>query len=88
MLKFHSSHWLKLQSSDWRANLVEVFFLQINFPPMRALQFITDHVIFKLRYDQIYQMKTTQETYECVMEIMKRFDDGDIVCDTCKPACQ
>ena len=29
-----------------------------------------------------------QETYECVMEIMNRFDDGDIVCDTCKPACQ
>jgi len=26
---------------------------------MRALQFITDHVIFKLPYDQIYQMKTT-----------------------------
>merc|ERR1711971_261282 len=28
-----------------------------------------------------------QETYECVMEIMNRFDDGDIVCGTCKPAC-
>ena len=26
---------------------------------MRALQFITDDVIFKLRYNQIYQMKTT-----------------------------
>ena len=26
---------------------------------MRALQFITDHVIFKLCYNQIYQMKTT-----------------------------
>ena len=26
---------------------------------MRALEFITGHVIFKLRYDQIYQMKTT-----------------------------
>ena len=25
---------------------------------MRALQFITDHVIFKLRYNKIYQMKT------------------------------
>ena len=25
---------------------------------MRALQFITDHVIFKLGYNQIYQMKT------------------------------
>ena len=37
----------------------EGFYLQINFPPMRALQFITDHVIFKFRYNQIYQMKTT-----------------------------
>ena len=35
------------------------FFLQINFPPMRALKFITGHVIFKLRYNQIYQLKTT-----------------------------
>ena len=52
-LNFNASHWLKLQSSDWRANLVKDFFLQINFPPMRALEFITGHVIFKLRYDQI-----------------------------------
>ena len=26
---------------------------------MGALEFITGHVISKLRYDQIYQMKTT-----------------------------
>ena len=26
---------------------------------MRAIQFITDHVIFKLHYDKIYQIKTT-----------------------------
>ena len=26
---------------------------------MRALEFLTGHVIFKLRYDQIYQLKTT-----------------------------
>ena len=26
---------------------------------MRALQFVTDDVIFKLPYNQIYQMKTT-----------------------------
>ena len=31
----------------------------MNFPPMKALEFITGHVIFKLRYNQIYQMKTT-----------------------------
>ena len=26
---------------------------------MRALEFVTGHVIFKLRYNQIYQLKTT-----------------------------
>ena len=26
---------------------------------MRALEFITGHVIFKLRYNQIYKLKTT-----------------------------
>ena len=51
--KFKSSHWLKLQHSDWRANLVKDFFLQMNFPPMRALEFIRDHMTFKLRYKQI-----------------------------------
>ena len=35
--KFNSSHWLKLQHSDWKANLVKDFFWQINFPPMRAV---------------------------------------------------
>ena len=34
------------------------FFLQINFPPMRAIEFIRDHVTFKLPYDFSYQMKT------------------------------
>ena len=51
--KFKSSHWLKLQHSDWRANLVKDFFLQMNFPPMGALGFIRDHMTFKLRYNQI-----------------------------------
>ena len=26
---------------------------------MRDLEFLTDHVIFKLRFNQIYQLKTT-----------------------------
>ena len=56
--KFKCSHWLKLQHSDWRANLVKDIFLQINFPPMRALEFIRDHVTFKLPYDFTYHMKT------------------------------
>ena len=54
---------LKLQHSDWRANLAKDFFLQINFPPMRALEFITGHVIFKLCYNQIYQLKTTNKDF-------------------------
>ena len=28
---------------------------------MRELEFLTGHVTFKLRYNQIYQMKTTLE---------------------------
>ena len=51
--KFKSSHWLKLQHSYWRANLVKDIFLQINFPLMRALEFIRDHGTFKLWYNQI-----------------------------------
>ena len=53
LYKFKSSHWLKLQHSGWRANLVKDFFLQMNFPPMGALEFIRNHMIFKLRYNQI-----------------------------------
>ena len=34
------------------------FFLQINFSPMRALEFMRDHVTFKLPYDFSYHMKT------------------------------
>ena len=30
---------------------------------MRTLKFITGHVIFKLLYNQIYQLKTTQVSY-------------------------
>ena len=29
---------------------------------MRVLKFVLDHVIFKLRYNQIYQLKTTLAT--------------------------
>ena len=33
---------------------------------MRALEFLTGHVIFKLRYNQIYQLKTTDVLYRIV----------------------
>ena len=28
------------------------------------------------------------DTYQCVNEIMNKFDDGNIECKTCRPACQ
>ena len=46
-LGFNSSHWLKLQRSDWSRNIVKDFYLQINLPPMRAIKFV-GHVIFQL----------------------------------------
>ena len=39
---------------------------KIHFPSMTALEFIRGHVTFKLRYDQIYQMKTTTIQKFCV----------------------
>ena len=46
------------------------FFWKINFP-IRALNFLTGHVIFKLRYNQIYQMKTLKEMEKRKREIKK-----------------
>ena len=39
LAKRTSVHWLKLQHSDWRANLVKDFFFQINFSPIKVLEF-------------------------------------------------
>ena len=36
--------------------------LQINFPTMRALEFIGDHVTFKAPYDFSYRMKTPMKS--------------------------
>ena len=33
---------------------------------MKAIEFLTGHVIFKLRYNQIYQLKTTYVLYRIV----------------------
>ena len=38
---------------------------------MRALKFITGHVIFKLRYNEIYQMKITQADSEAPVEAIR-----------------
>ena len=42
---------------------------------MRALKFITGRVIFKLRYNQIYQLKTTHLNvlFNCIKCIKMRF---------------
>jgi hypothetical protein len=50
---------LKLQDSDWRANLVKDFF-KINFPPMRALKIITGHV----SYNPAYTYKIPTENHQ------------------------
>ena len=45
-------------------SLVEItaFRLEGKLPPMRALEFIRDHVTFKLPYDISYHMKTPDVT--------------------------
>ena len=40
---------------------------------MRALKFITGHVIFKLCYNQIYQLKTTIISIDTVLSVNKTF---------------
>ena len=49
------------------------FFLQIKFPPMRALEFIRDHVTFKLPYDFSYHMKTPHENLKVAHNRPKPF---------------
>ena len=56
-------HWLKLQHSDWRANLVKDFF-EINFPPIRAIKIITGHVIYNPAYAYKFKLKTTIEEWK------------------------
>ena len=40
---------------------------------MRALKFITGHVIFKLRCNQIYQLKTTYVLKKWLVVVCKQF---------------
>jgi hypothetical protein len=48
---------LKLQHSDWRANIVKD--LKKKLPPMRALEFmITGDVIYNPAYAYKFQLKT------------------------------
>ena len=41
---------------------------------MRALEFIKDHLIFKLHYDQIYQMKTAKMSFK--KNVLSNFRTG------------
>ena len=61
--EFKCSDWLKLHHSDWRANLVKDFF-KINFPPMRAFEIITGHVIYNPAYAYKFQLKTTKVRFK------------------------
>ena len=49
------SHWLKLQHSDWRANLVQD--LKKN-STNESTQFITGYMIYNLAYTYKFQLKT------------------------------
>ena len=71
--------------TNWVLSLVEItafrlerksckgFFWKINFPQIRALKFLTVHVIFDLCYNQIYQLKTTVVTVKFKVEISQNF---------------
>ena len=67
-------HWLKLQHSDWRANLVKDFFVKINFPPMRALEFITGHVTYNPAYTYKFQLKTSGCVISLKLQNLITFD--------------
>ena len=53
--KLECSHWLKLQNSEWRANLLRI----LKNPPMRVLEITTGHVIYNQAYKYKFQLKTT-----------------------------
>ena len=57
--KFECSHWLKLQHSNWRANLVKYFFLN-KFSTSESTRITPGHVIYKPAYTYKLQLKTTQ----------------------------
>ena len=56
--KFKCFHWLKLQHSGWRANLVKDFFLN-KFSTNESTRIVTGHVIYNPAYTYKYQLKTT-----------------------------
>ena len=64
--KSHDQLWFKCSHcshSDWGENLVKGFFAKINFPPLRALEFINGHMItwLILKYYRRQPPNTTKE---------------------------
>ena len=53
LLEIQCTQRMKLQHSDWRANIVKDFFV------MRALEIITGHVNYTPAYTYKFQLKTT-----------------------------
>ena len=51
---------------------ITAFRLESKLPPMRALEFIWDHVTFKLPYDFSYHMKTPHIISETIFKNMYR----------------
>ena len=65
----NATHWLKLQHSDWKENLVKDLFWQIKF--------LTGHVIFNGAYNEIFQLKTYGLDNWCFWESMKCYINPD-----------
>ena len=59
-------------------SLVEItaFRLESKLPPMRALEFIRDHVTFKLPYNSSYHMKTPYDKLKEPINIAKESVNG------------
>ena len=72
LLWIKCSHWLKLQHSDWRANLVKDNFEKNKVSTNENTWIITGHMIYNLAYISILQTTTT---YSClqVSEIVKKW---------------
>ena len=49
---------MKLQHSDWRANLVKYFFFENKFSTNESTRIITSHVTYNLAYNYKFQLKT------------------------------
>ena len=86
--KFEWSHWLKLQHSGWRANLIKDLLLN-KFSTNESTRIIAGHLIYNPAYTYKFQLKTTLESIcqefsytisitSCSCEISKNGTNGDL----------